>query len=63
MKKKILKKQSKRKKVKTSNVSYWIGNDGYATKQLEEAFEVIAAVANGEYPPELLREEILNLSD
>ena len=62
MKKKILKTQSKRKKVKTSNVSYWLGNDGYA-KQLEDALEVIAAVANGNYPPELLREEILDLLD
>jgi hypothetical protein len=50
------------KKVKTSNVSYWLGNDGYA-QQLEDALQVIAEVANGKYPPELLREEILNLLD
>tara|TARA_R100001086_G_scaffold131012_2_gene67976 strand:- start:738 stop:914 length:177 start_codon:yes stop_codon:yes gene_type:complete len=58
-----MKTKSKASKVTTSNVSYWIGNDGYATKQLEEAFEVIAAVANGEYPPELLKQEILQILD
>jgi hypothetical protein len=63
MKKKILKTQSKRKKVTAGNVSNWIGNFGYADKQLQEAFDVIAEVANGNYPPELLREEILDLLD
>ncbi len=58
-----MKTKSKARKVTTSNVSYWIGNDGYATKQLKEAFEVIAAVANGEYPPELLKQEILQILD
>lgn len=50
------------KKITTSQVDYWLGNSGYR-KQIEDAFEVIAEVANGKYDPKLLREEILGLQD
>jgi len=47
------------KKITESQVEYWLGSDA----QLEEAIDVLVEIANGNYSPKLLREEILDLSD
>ena len=41
------------------DVEHWIGGEG----QWAEAMEVLTSIANGEYKPELFREEVLMLRE
>jgi hypothetical protein len=44
--------------VSVEDVLAWLGSDA----TIEEAAEIIAAVANGHYKPKLLKQEILDYS-
>ncbi len=46
-------------KVTEDDVEHWLGGDN----TLPEAIEVLTAIANGEYKPELFREEVLDLRE
>ena len=45
-------------KITEEQVMLWVGNEGYSQKQIKDMLETICLIANGEYTPELLREEI-----
>ena len=40
-------------------VEHWLGSDA----QLEEAIDILTDIANGDYAPRLLKEDILSLED
>ena len=40
-------------------VEHWLGSDA----QLEEAIDILTDIANGDYTPSLLKEDILSLED
>lgn len=40
-------------------VEHWLGSDA----QLEEAIDILTDIANGDYAPSLLKEDILSLED
>jgi hypothetical protein len=40
-------------------VEHWLGTDA----QLEEAIDILTDIANGNYSPSLLKEEILDIED
>lgn len=40
-------------------VEHWLGTDA----QLEEAIDILTDIANGDYDPTLLKEDILSLED
>ena len=46
-------------KVTQEQVEFWLGSD----HTLKEAIETLTYIANGEYDPKLLSEEILDLWD
>lgn len=47
-------------KITTEMVLNWVGNGGYAEKQLDFMFKILKEIANKEYDPKILRTEILN---
>jgi len=52
-----------KKKVTESMVSNWVGNHGYADKRDAWMLETLTEIANGEYDPKKLREEVLEYND
>ena len=52
-----------RNKVTEEQVMYWVGNEGYGDKQIEDMLYTIMLIANGEYSPDQLREDIINYQD
>jgi len=46
-------------KIMEQDIEHWLGGDN----TLPEAIEVLAAIANGEYKPELFKEEVLDLRE
>jgi len=47
------------KKIPYGLVEHWLGSDA----QLEEAIDILTDIANGDYAPSLLKEDILGLED
>ena len=52
-----------RNKVTEEQVMYWVGNEGYGDKLFEDMLDTIMLIANGEYSPDQLREDIINYQD
>tara|TARA_X000001316_G_C903045_1_gene20631 strand:- start:330 stop:482 length:153 start_codon:yes stop_codon:yes gene_type:complete len=46
-------------KIMEQDIEHWLGGDN----TLPEAIEVLTAIANGEYEPELFKEEVLMLRE
>lgn len=53
------KKQKKEKKVNTEQVLSWVGSE----VSNEDFAEILAEIANGDYKPSLLRDEILDYDE
>ena len=49
-------------RIMKEQVDYWIGWDNPWQVQKSEMLDVITKIANGEYPPEVLKEDIESLS-
>ena len=49
-------------KITEKHVSYWIGWDNSWNKQRSELLDCLTKIANGEYLPEDLKEDILSLA-
>jgi len=47
-------------KVTEEQVDFWIGWDNPWQIQKSEMLNIITSIANGEYPPKVLREDIIN---
>ena len=47
-------------KVTEEQVMFWVGNEGYGHTQRDDMLDTIWRIANGEYPPKVLREDIIN---
>jgi len=50
-------------KVTEEQVMFWVGNEGYSDKQIEDMLDTIMLIANGEYSPDQLREDIIDYQD
>ena len=46
-------------KISYGLVEHWLGSDA----QLEEAIDILTDIANGDYAPSVLKEDILSLED
>ena len=49
--------------VTEEQVMFWVGNEGYGDKQIEDMLDTIMLIANGKYSPDELREDIINFQD
>lgn len=45
-------------KITKEQLYQWIGNHGYGDKQIAEMLDILVEVANGEYEPKQLQEDI-----
>jgi hypothetical protein len=51
--------KNKNKRITIDDVEYWLGTDD----QLAEAIETLVDIANGEYDPDTLKEDIIETVD
>ena len=50
-------------RVTEEQVMFWVGNEGYSDKQIEDMLDTIMLIANGKYSPDQLREDIIDYQD